>query len=91
MRYVVSYDITDDKRRRQVARVCEDFGDRVQYSVFECLLDQAQLGDLIAKLSAELDETEDSVRVYPIHRDAEKNVVILGHGELISDETWYII
>ncbi|MEW6376162.1 MAG: CRISPR-associated endonuclease Cas2, partial [Thermodesulfobacteriota bacterium] len=40
MFYVVSYDIPDDQRRIKIAKILEDFGDRVQYSVFECLLEQ---------------------------------------------------
>ena len=39
MFYLVSYDIPDTKRRTKLAKTLEDFGDRVQYSVFECILD----------------------------------------------------
>jgi CRISPR-associated protein Cas2 len=45
MRVVVSYDISDDKRRRKVAQIMEGYGYRVQYSVFECDLDKKRSGD----------------------------------------------
>jgi CRISPR-associated protein Cas2 len=50
LRYLVSYDISDPKRLRKVARSLEGFGVRLQYSVFECPLDDLRL----AKLKAEL-------------------------------------
>jgi CRISPR-associated protein Cas2 len=51
MRIVVSYDISDDKRRRKVAKIMEGYGYRVQYSVFECELEPKKLSQLIRRLS----------------------------------------
>ena len=50
MKIVVSYDISDDKRRREVAKIMEGHGYRVQYSVFECELDLKQIAKLQKKL-----------------------------------------
>ena len=50
MRVVVSYDISDDKRRRMVAKLLEGYGYRVQYSVFECDLSLKQLQKLRREL-----------------------------------------
>lgn len=47
MLYIVSYDIPDTKRRTKLAKMLEDFGDRVHYSVFECILDS----DLLKKMA----------------------------------------
>ena len=91
MRYVLSYDITDDKRRRKVARECEDYGDRVQFSVFEFLLARPDLDELIDALAEIIDEGEDTIRVYPIHADAEKEIILIGASDLIKDEDFYII
>lgn len=44
MFYLVSYDIPETRRRTKLAKILEDFGDRVQYSVFECILDEKLLG-----------------------------------------------
>ncbi len=46
IRYLVSYDICDPKRLRRVARALEGFGVRLQYSVFECPLDDMRLAML---------------------------------------------
>ena len=66
---LVSYDVsTVDKRGqarlRRVAKVCLDYGQRVQNSVFECIVDPAQWVDLKAKLEEIIDEESDSLRYY---------------------------
>ena len=69
MLVVVAYDVsteTDEekKRLRRVAKVCEDRGQRVQNSVFECLVDAAQWVKLRADLMLEIDAGDDSLRFY---------------------------
>jgi CRISPR-associated protein Cas2 len=69
MLVVVAYDVSteseDGKRRlRRVAKLCEDFGQRVQKSVFECLVDAAQWVDLRARLIREIETGEDCLRFY---------------------------
>ena len=49
---------------RRVARACEAYGQRVQKSVFECVISDADVEVLIARLRAEMDETSDSIRSY---------------------------
>ncbi|NMG82782.1 MAG: CRISPR-associated endonuclease Cas2 [Methanosarcinales archaeon] len=50
MKYVViSYDISDDKKRNKVANMLLDYGTRVQYSVFECLIDAKTLEKLVER------------------------------------------
>jgi len=66
---LVTYDVsTRDaagrRRLRRVARLCRDFGQRVQYSVFECQVDPAQWAKLRARLLDEIDEQTDSLRFY---------------------------
>jgi len=60
-RYIVSYDVADPKRLRKVARVAEGFGYRLQYSVFECLLDPLRLEEMKASLRDQIHHTEDQV------------------------------
>ena len=48
--YIVSYDISDPKRLRKVFRICQDYGNHLQYSVFECDLSRVEYGDLETKL-----------------------------------------
>lgn len=69
MLMLVTYDVaTGDaagrRRLRRVARLCQDFGQRVQYSVFECQVDAAQWTTLRARLLSEIDEKADSLRFY---------------------------
>ena len=69
MMMLVTYDVaTTDaagkRRLRRVAKACTDFGQRVQFSVFECQLDPAQWTRLRARLLKEIDEETDSLRFY---------------------------
>lgn len=61
---VATKDIAGRRRLRRVARLCQDYGQRVQYSVFECQVDPAQWARLRARLINEIDEQEDSLRFY---------------------------
>jgi CRISPR-associated protein Cas2 len=58
MMVVVSYDVAEDengkRRLRQVAKTCKNYGQRVQYSVFECLVDPAQWAALKSRLVHEI-------------------------------------
>jgi CRISPR-associated protein Cas2 len=63
---LVAYDITDPKRLRHVAQLCEDYGVRVQYSVFECHLDEDEFTDFWLKLLDRINEDEDRVVAYKI-------------------------
>lgn len=60
-RILVCYDISADKRRNRVAKVCESFGTRVQFSVFECPLDETRLAQMKASLAEEINSEEDQV------------------------------
>ncbi len=69
MMVLVSYDVSTTtpagrRRLRRVGKACLDFGQRVQHSVFECLVDPAQWTSLRSRLLDEIDTTEDSLRVY---------------------------
>ncbi|MBI2842475.1 MAG: CRISPR-associated endonuclease Cas2 [Armatimonadetes bacterium] len=67
--YLVSYDVnTEDKegRRRlvRVAKACKNFGQRVQYSVFECSVNEMEYEKLRSKLVSIIDLDRDSLRIY---------------------------
>ena len=69
MEILVTYDVKTEtaagrRRLRRVAKVCEGFGQRVQFSVFECVVDPAQLALLVHALEKEIDAGEDSLRIY---------------------------
>lgn len=64
--YLISYDIRDDKRWRQVYKAMRGQGDRVQYSVFRCVLTERRLAELADKLSKAISHTEDQVLIVPL-------------------------
>ena len=69
MLVLITYDVNTEtaegrRRLRRVAKLCVDYGQRVQNSVFECLLDAAQYASLKARLIAEIDPAQDSLRFY---------------------------
>ncbi len=69
MLVLVAYDVNTEsdggkRRLRRVAKVCQNYGQRVQNSVFECWIDAAQFVALRAKLLVEADTDRDSLRFY---------------------------
>ncbi len=91
MLYVVSYDIPNTKRRTKLAKTLLDFGDRVQYSVFECLLDSDLLNKMIARINKIIMEKEDSVQIYTLCASCEGVIKVIGQGKIIKLEDVYII
>lgn len=79
MRTIVSYDITDDKRRRKISKILGGYGFRVQYSVYECELDVRKIADLRKRLKPLVKSgVGESVRFYLLCADCAKRVKVLG-------------
>jgi len=83
MLVLVTYDVdtTDSqgkRRLRNVAKACVAHGQRVQNSVFECLLDEAQYRQLKATLTQEIDEQKDSLRFYRLGNRYETRIEHVG-------------
>lgn len=83
MLMLVTYDIsTSDeggaRRLRRVAKACQDYGQRVQYSVFECEVDPAQWVSLRARLIGEIDQDKDSLRFYRLGANWRSRVEHVG-------------
>ena len=66
MRYLICYDIPDDRRRNRLSKFLLDYGQRVQYSVFECDLTRKVLDGVIKGIVEYTDSKEDNVRVYSL-------------------------
>jgi CRISPR-associated protein Cas2 len=80
---LVTYDVAVDtaagrRRLRRVAKVCEAYGQRVQKSVFECMLSPAQFELLKHRLRTLIDEGEDSLRFYRLLEPRERHVQVVG-------------
>lgn len=91
MLYLISYDIPDDRRRVRLAKTLQDYGGRVQYSVFECIMDHDLLTQMVAKIDAVIDAKEDSVRIYALCAGCVGHIQILGQGEVSADKDVYIL
>ena len=81
---LVAYDIADSKRLYRVARVCEDWGVRVQYSLFECRLEEPQFARFWQQLLSEIDPAQDRVVAYKI--DARCARETLSAGTMVCSE-----
>ncbi|MDR3438853.1 CRISPR-associated endonuclease Cas2 [Telmatospirillum sp.] len=83
MLMLITYDVSTEtsvgrRRLRRVARACLDYGQRVQNSVFECEVDPAQWVTLKARLIAEIDAKEDSLRFYRLGADGQRRIEHVG-------------
>ena len=83
MLVLITYDVnTEDpagrKRLRKIAKQCVNYGQRVQNSVFECLLNAAQARELQAKLLKIMDEEKDSLRFYYLGNHYESKIEHFG-------------
>lgn len=63
---IVAYDITEPRRLRQIAKICEDYGVRVQYSVFECRLEAHRFDAFWAELLGAIDAATDRLVAYKV-------------------------
>lgn len=83
MMVLVAYDVNTEtpegqRRLRRVAKICQNFGQRVQNSVFECLVEPAQWSELRHKLENEADLERDSLRYYYLGANWRKRVEHVG-------------
>lgn len=82
MFWLICYDIVDDKRRTKVEKLLKGLGVRVQKSVFECShLGERRLLTLMDDVDRRIDQTEDTVRYYPLCKSCLEKVEWTGQGE----------
>jgi len=91
MLVLITYDVRTEsedgqKRLRRVAKVCEDYGQRVQKSVFECLVDPEQWVKLKARLLMEANLDEDSLRFYFLGKNWQVRVEHVGRQTAYDPE-----
>lgn len=70
-RFLICYDIREPKRLRRVAKVCESYGRRLQFSVFETVLSSVMLAQLKAELETVVNHTSDQILYIDLGRDNE--------------------
>ena len=91
MLVLISYDVATtekegQRRLRRVAKACKDYGQRVQYSVFECIVYPSQLAVLKNRLISEIDPEKDSLRFYYLGSNWKHRVEHVGAKESIDQE-----
>jgi len=82
---VVSYDVTADRRRNRICKELKNYGEHIQYSVFECLLQPRELDRMVKKLASLIDADEDSVRIYQLCAGCRSRAKVLGTGNVVED------
>jgi len=95
MLVLISYDVATkengQKRLRRVAKACQNYGQRVQYSVFECIVDPAQWTLLRQKLLDEIDPELDSLRFYFLGANWKRRVEHVGAKQSVDMDEPLII
>lgn len=96
MYILITYDVQTEtlkgqRRLRKVARLCQDFGQRVQNSVFECVLSEIQLAELKNRLLQVMDAQNDSIRIYYLNRSENRRIVTLGKDDSIDVEGFLLV
>ena len=86
---VITYDIPDDRRRARLHKKLKGFGTAVQYSVFEAILDRADMARMEKMIRAEIKD-EDSVRLYFLCRHCRDRILAI-HGTVTSDVRTIVI
>ena len=82
---LVAYDISNDKRRTRLHKRLKDFGDPVQYSVFECLLEPEQVKRMKAAVRKIVRPKLDHVRFYLVCGACREKIEVLGRAEVTGE------
>ncbi len=95
MMIVVSYDIAQDeqgqKRLAKVAKICQNYGQRVQNSVFECLVDPMEFSKLKSQLNEIIKPEYDSLRYYFLGKNWQNRVQHIGAKKVLNPEGTMIL
>ncbi len=91
MFFIVAYDICDPKRLRHVAKTCEDYGVRIEKSVFQCDLRREQFDALWLELIDLIDEEEDAVVAYRICQSCLREAESMGVAPVLDKPICYIL
>ncbi len=92
--YIVTYDICDPKRLRKVFNLCKGFGIHLQYSVFECDLNESERVEFERRLDAMIDDGEDQIlfiNLGPSHARGEKSITAIGKQYHKLDVPCYVV
>ncbi|GAB1464831.1 CRISPR-associated endonuclease Cas2 [Aliarcobacter cryaerophilus] len=91
MKYLITYDIENNKRRKKVSDELEAYGYRVNFSVFECELNKTKMKNLVKKLEELIDKKKDSLRFYHVCENCVPKSFELCNREEIFEKREYFI
>ena len=89
MLHFVAYDIRDSRRLKKIARLCLDYGVRMQYSIFEFDLDPGLTADFVQEMEAIIDPSLDRVMIVPVCGACRRHIRLLGQAEAYESPRWY--
>jgi len=87
---VISYDISEDKRRTKIHNILKSYGQWMQYSVFKCNLSDTEYARLRSRLAKVIKPDQDSIRFYFLCGCCQNKVERIG-GEQLRDETIFFV
>ena len=87
---VVCYDIPDDKRRNRISEILEGFGERVQFSIFECDIKPENLKKMKEKLTKVL-KSNDSVRYYYLCGECVQKVGVVNGPPVTKAQAYFTV
>lgn len=92
MKVIVAYDIADETRLRRVAKIAEDYGTRVQKSIFELDVRVGTLKEMLRRIQAVIDPEADGVKYFILcEKCAHRETEIIGQGVYVDPDTAYVV
>ena len=91
-RYLVAYDIREDRRLRSVAACVEGYGERIQYSVFVCDLSDEEAVSMRGDIEVRIKQSEDCVMIIDLGKAGDSSrFLFLGHHEKLPTSSAVIV
>jgi len=90
-RYIIAYDIVDDRKRTKAADTLKDYGMRIQKSVFDCALKEAAIDELKDKLKTIIDAKEDSILIIPLCETCVTQKQTIGFSLKIIEKDFQVL
>lgn len=90
MRYVIVYDVADDGKRTRLSNMLQDYGERVQKSVFEADLKKEEMLAIVAR-GEKLIDVADSLRVYPVCENCSRGMELRGREAMSLHVSFRIV
>ena len=89
--YFISYDISDPKRLRKVAKTLENFGIRIQKSFFQCEMSEEMKNNVVSDILFVIDQKKDSLIVTTICSKCLEHIIPIGEGSFFATERYQIL